>query len=393
MSEGIRNIKFNIRRGLLTGLLLVAVAWISCKKPYQPETITTDYKYLVVEGTISPGDSTFFKLSRTTPVNKATPTPELKAIVTIEDEQSNSYLVKETGNGTYSASSYNLDNAKKYRLRIKTSAGKTYLSDFVPVKNSPPIDSIGFIAQSDALQLYANTHDATGNTRYYRWEFSEAWVFNALYFSNYVSDGKQLLSRSFTQLIHQCYTNDLSATVSLGSTAQLTQDKVYQDVINTIPSSSEKISIRYSILVKQYALTVDAYSFWSNIKKNTEDLGSIFDAQPTELKGNIHNVSDPTEAVIGYVSAGNVQSKRVFINRSELPKSWQLIYPYPCQVDTAKFSSNQVTTILIPNKPISAITIDQAFDTMGMNIGYLYSDRQCADCTVRGVTTPPLFWK
>jgi hypothetical protein len=110
--------------------------------------------------------------------------------------------------------------------------------------------------------------------------------------------------------------------------------------------------MEYSILVHQYALTGDAFTFWENLKNNTENLGSIFDAQPSEISGNIHNVNNPAQPAVGYVSVCTVQSKRIFIHNQQLPR-WQTTYPYNCQADSVLYCSgadcvNQVALELIP---------------------------------------------
>jgi hypothetical protein len=48
-------------------------------------------------------------------------------------------------------------------------------------------------------------------------------------------------------------------------------------------------------------------------------MGSIFDAQPAQLSGNIKCISDPSEIVIGFITAHTVGLKRVFIPNSKLP--------------------------------------------------------------------------
>ena len=72
-----------------------------------------------------------------------------------------------------------------------------------------------------------------------------------------------------------------------------------------------------------------------NLKKNTEQLGSIFDALPSQINGNIHSATNPSEPVIGYISVGNVSSQRIFITKQQLPSSW---IPTPtylyCQIDS-----------------------------------------------------------
>jgi hypothetical protein len=49
----------------------------------------------------------------------------------------------------------------------------------------------------------------------------------------------------------------------------------------------ERISSRYSTLVRQFAISPNTYNYWQNLK-NTEQLGTLFDAQPSQLVGNAH---------------------------------------------------------------------------------------------------------
>jgi hypothetical protein len=55
------------------------------------------------------------------------------------------------------------------------------------------------------------------------------------------------------------------------------------------------------------------------LKKNTEEIGSLFDPQPSGYKGNIRCVSDPTEMVLGYISSGSITQKRFYIHPSKIP--------------------------------------------------------------------------
>jgi len=132
-----------------------------------------------------------------------------------------------------------------------------------------------------------------------------------------------------------------------------------------------------------------------NLKKNTEQLGSIFDAQPSELQGNIHCVTDPSEPVLGYIGVTNIQQKRIFISKNQLPDTWLVNYPYQCELDTFLFNRNnlnEVAEFLIPlnssDLPVTAI-----YSKGGAIVGYTGSDRECSDCTIRGADQPPPFWR
>ncbi|MEO3403261.1 DUF4249 domain-containing protein [Mucilaginibacter sp. CAU 1740] len=367
-------------------ILLIIIT--ACKKPYNPKVVSSPDKFIVVEGIVNSGaDSTFIKLSRTVPVNNTTVyNPETGALVTVEGEDNTTYPLANNGNGIYVSAGLNLNAAKKYRLRITTADNIVYLSNFEQVKVAPSIDSIGYAIKSNGVQLYSNAHDATNDTRYYRFEYDEDWKFHAAYNTGLEAIGKDIVSRA--KNIYMCYTKDKSTNITIGSTAKLGQDVLYQQPIAFIPSNSEKISVRYSVLLKQYALTKEAYSFWEQLRANTERLGSIFDPQPSQSIGNIKCITDPSKIAIGYISIGTVQTKRAYINRTELPADWRV--DYGCNVDTVFFKYG---IDLLFFHPPSVNPIDKALNSNNVWLGYLYSSIPCTDCTTRGALMKPAFWK
>jgi hypothetical protein len=364
---------------------------------------------MVVEGVINSGsDSTIIKLSKTVNLSSATTTnPILKAIVTVESNQNSTYALTETTNGKYVSAGLNLNNTLQYRLRIKTADSKEYLSDYVTVLDSPPIDTINYDIQSNGINLYSGTHDPSNKVKYFRFDYTETWIFHSKYLSQYKSNGDTVLGRDLkNDNIYQCWQNDTSSTIVLASSAKLAQDVLVNNPITSVSSTLEKLEVRYSIMVRQYALSADAYSFWSNLKKNTEQLGSIFDAQPSQLNGNIHCLTNSQEAVIGYLSAGSVSSKRIFIDNRILP-AWVPKTPYDMCIDTPlyyKYSEgiqkiivNQIDLFINYNKPgphfdvlipINAISVPGA-----PPIGYTAAEPSCVDCTLRGSNHQPAFWQ
>jgi hypothetical protein len=377
----------------------------ACKKPFTPTlSASTSIRYLVIEGTISTNDSTLIRLSRTKKVDTLkTIYPEMGAAVMIESDANMSYSLTEISGGTYAAPPLNLDASHKYRLRVKTSDNKEYVSDFVQVKNAPPIDSVGFVPQTDGVQIYVNAHDDANITRYYRWEYTEAWQFHSEYRSGYYSNGiDSIKARTVSQQVHDCFSNDASSSVVIASTARLVKDIVFKAPLTTIPSTSEKIETKYSILVKQYALTNEAYTFWDNLQKNTEKLGSIFDVLPSQTQSNFHCITNPSELVVGYLSVGNISYKRIFIAAGQLPSSYSAVYPSSCELDTAfqtpdpNIPTEKLIDVLIPASspytPVTGLFIPPDNPFGGPN-AYSFSTKGCVDCTIRGTTTAPSFWK
>lgn len=363
------------------------LTFMSCKEPYTPVVADQNKNILVVEGTINTGaDSTVIKLSRMTALSgKKVIVVESGATVSIESETNEKFSLPEKQKGTYAAAPLNLNPTKKYRLSIKTTKGASYLSDFVQSKSPPPIDSLNWELKDDGVHVYVNTHDDQDKTRYYRWEYAETWIFFANYFSLFKWNGSAIVQRNMdTENVFQCWGNEKSSSIYLGSSTKLSKDVIFKQPVGFVPSRSEKFSEKYSILVKQYALTKEAYEFWESLKKNTESLGSIFDAQPSQLTGNIHNVADPNEPVVGYISAGAIQQKRIFITRQQLP-SWLPQQFYRCELpDTVFYKDVKAHFTTYPNSiPLEELD----------GIGFSKSVKPCADCTLRGTNKRPIFWQ
>lgn len=358
----------------------------SCRQQYPLPKETRNLNLLVVEGLLNSGPGgTIVRLSRTfNPTDLGSIVPELRAQVTVEGENNTTFALTGNTNGVYTHNQLNLTTNQKYRLRIKTSGGREYLSDFVPVQSSPVIDSIHWTRTADGIQIFVTTHDPQNKTWYYRWEYNETWEIHSDYFSNFRYVNDRVVPRLDPFSIYYCWRSDASNAVFLGSSAKLSQDVISALPLHKIRIGAEKISVRYSVLVKQYALTPEAYQFWEIMKKNTEQVGTLFDPQPSQLLSNIHSVNDPAEPVIGFVSAGSFNEKRIFINRSEV-EPWR--YITNCEeriipLDSIKFFFQSDAWI----------PLQEWYNPGGFLGGYTSSVRTCVDCTTRGTPVKPSFW-
>ncbi len=302
--------------------MTVVVMYISCKKPFNPNLTTVTTNFLAVDGPILSGDSTIISLSRTTSLSDTTQNKvELKAVVSVEDDQAKLYPLTEKGKGKYALGVTNFDATRKYRLDIKTTDGKIYQSAFVPMKVTPPIDSIYFKQNSDATVLfYVNAHDATGSTRYYRWDYKETWSYVPLYQAFYTYKNGQIIPivPDGPDAINVCYQTAPSNQIFIGNSAKLSEDIISNQQLGGLTNGSVKLGHVYVMQLRQYALTEDGYNYYQNLKTNTEQLGSIFDAQPSLLNGNIHCITSPADVVIGFISASTVSSKQFNLHHNDI---------------------------------------------------------------------------
>src|SRR5450631_3969871 len=165
--------------------LIIFLLVISCRKVFDPPAIQANNHFFAMDGFIDtdPNGSTSITLSRSLNLyDTLTNIPELGAQVLIRSSNGNTYsLFDMAGNGIYISSALNLDPAQKYQLDITGSDGNKYISDFVSAKIAPPVDSVTWelvndpITLSQSVNVYVNSHDATNNTRYYRWDYLETF--------------------------------------------------------------------------------------------------------------------------------------------------------------------------------------------------------------------------
>ena len=362
--------------------------FVSCKEAYLPPVVAAANNFLVVDGMIrANGDSTYIKLTRTRNLSDTTKEiPETGAQVSIVGTSSGTFVLSELGKGQYAAAPLNLDPRQTYRLKIQTKSGGLYLSDAVPVKITPPIDSVSWVRDS-GLHIRVSTHDPLGETRYYRWQFSETWEYYSFFESilGFDPSTNNLFFIKPEDSKHHCWTTLTSSAILLNTTKNLSEDKVENFEIHQIPKSSDKVGEQYSIIVYQYALTKEAFEYWQLLKKNSTDLGSIFGTQPTEVISNIKCISNPNEPVIGFMSISALQQKRIFIKRAEL-SAWNPISPYKdvCKeiytiVDSIGYYMGRNNS-LVP-----------AYNITGG--GVTLANKICVDCTLKGGNTiKPSFW-
>ena len=154
--------------------------------------------------------------------------------------------------------------------------------------------------------------------------------------------------------------------------------------LKIIPNADWRLSVLYSILVKQYAISAEHYEFLKRMKKNTEQTGSLFDAQPSALNGNIHSLADASEVVVGYIGISDLQQKRLFIKTSEVP-GWN--YAQVCEPAIVRYRADSMKEYK-NDIPIDVHEFGMRGDTISIKIGPAY----CTDCAYRGSNQKPSFW-
>jgi len=381
-------------------LIIVFSVIASCREKYEVNLAPTQTSFLVVEGSIVTNGITKINLSRTTLLEEKNVQYETGATVTVESENNAVYTLVDKDSGRYELPFTSLDDNAKYRVNIKTKDNREYVSGYVQAIKTPEIDAITWTRYNDGIEIYVNTKDPENNTPYYRFEYEEAWEFRspvkqyliATVHNNPPAPVSVSVSRydptsfSYIDSIAICWQFRNSSKILLGSTTKLSENKVYLPLVN-YPKDVIEFSQLYSINVKQYGISKEEYEFFQKMKKNTESLGTIFDAQPSELTGNFTCLTDTSEIIVGFVGATSVKQKRKFISVTELP-DWN--YSEGCS--PIAIMSNQDDLLQYFYRWQGDYLPSQEIEKDGAVAGYWISTPKCMDCRLRGSNKKPAFW-
>jgi len=364
-----------------------------CRQTYLPPVSKNNNNFLVVDGFIASGnDSTIITLSRSTPISDSIfSVSESGAQVSVVGDQGEVYFLTDAGNGNYYIPSLSLNSAEKYKLRIVTSNGSAYESDPQEVRASPPIDSVSWEQSAPApgaVNIYVTTHDPQNNTRYYKWDYVETWLYYSGLQSILEYTNDTLIYRPPADDIFTCWHTRNSTDIFINSSEKLEDDVIFKNPLAQIAAPDDRLLKKYSLLVKQYAIDRTAFNYYQQLQNNSHNLGSIFGTTPSQLKGNIHNMNDSSEVVIGYISAGSISQQRIFIDFSQL-NLWPPTSTYYANCELVLLGLNEYQFYLTQGSYLPLYYKS----SNGRPVGLWVGSPDCVDCRLHGGTnTKPSFW-
>jgi hypothetical protein len=373
-----------------TKLVLFILLLGSCIEPFNPALNNPVQGVVVVEGYINAGPGkSLFKLSRSVPVDRGEQRvdKENDALITIVNDQDQRYELIETESGLYESDELNLPTDASYKIEIQLKTGEQYESALLPVKVTPAIDSISWTV-SDQLYLYVNTHDPQGSTFFYQWTYAEDWQIRSPLKSllKWEDDTVKTRSREEQAVMYNCWKSSSSKDLYFASSQSFQRDEMKFNLIK-FPLGAEETSVKYSVIVKQHALTEEDFNYLRLIQRNTSVTGSFFDPVPTQLYGNIVNIKNADELVVGYVGAYTTESKTLFINNYELPAVGR---GFKCQEKILLQTDLENISIYLGEngayEPQTTWTDVKGSPWMSL------IERSCVDCRVYGSTMKPEHW-
>ncbi|MFC3879300.1 DUF4249 domain-containing protein [Algoriphagus namhaensis] len=384
-------------KGRLLLLLVLLGLSVGCREPFEPEIAADDQNILVVAGYLdSDGLPSVLTLSTTTSIGDdgffPDFTPLFGADIFLESSSGQRFPLLELENGQYLFET-DIDESDTYRLRILLRNGNSYTSEELKPVITPDIIDVSFVKNETGVEVFLTTQ-GDENADDFLWTYEETWSFRPAITTQweYDPETQDVVLRDPEDRIDLCYRSERNSDLILETSSRFEDQFVFRQSIAQIDQGDEKLSTRYSILISQKALSKSDVEFWEILKRNSDDLGSIFSPLPSLVGGNIELDQNPEVPVIGQVSLGKVRQKRLFIDRQEI-SPWSVEVPEYAgcilSADTVLVADYDLLFKSGVNIPSTPIYPENAFNP----IGFRYGSINCVDCTIRGTNIKPSFWE
>ena len=309
-------------------IALFALMLTSCIKPYEPFIESKDAKKFVISGQVVKGeDVQFINVSVTSPISKPEYIPVTGCQVTINDNKGNNFEAADQfdGNYTFHIPESNLSTGTSFMVTVITPDGINIASDFDTLNECPEIDTVYYIFDEvpttdpeifkKGLQFYVDLNAENTSSHNFRWEAVETWEYHSSWPIEWYYDGSvhHVYPPDYSRMV--CWRTEMVKNIFTLSTENLEQNLYKSFPLHFVDNfSTPRLVYGYSLLIRQFALSNAAYSYWEKLRINSSDQGGLYDKQPLAIRGNLRNVTNPDLDVLGFFGATSMKSKRIFVS-------------------------------------------------------------------------------
>ena len=386
--------------------ILVGGLFGGCTEPFSPDLLPLTENTLVVDATLTNESKIHEVLLSRSSAEPGVFQIEPSATVKITDDNQQIFTFSETEPGKYlSDLPFKADTGRTYQLQITTTDGKSYTSKAESLSQTSQIENVATKKTitdngNEGVLITVDSFDPTGNSTYYKYEYEETYKIiaprgspNELVVLSEEDMTVNVVRRDPDKEEQTCYATDKSISIILTKTSGASEDRVTDFTVRFLNKDNFIISHRYSILVKQYVLSQQAYTFYEKLKDFSGSENLFSQSQPGFINGNIFVDDGSDNRVVGFFEVSSVSEKRIFFNYADLFPDSDLP-PFIDECNPANFLVDGNSSIFpfVKSNGVSYITDVTDPDTGALK-EYIVVPRVCGDCTVLGNATVPDFWE
>ncbi|MBX2914854.1 MAG: DUF4249 domain-containing protein [Cyclobacteriaceae bacterium] len=335
---------------------ILTIVLTACIDPLSVKVNTQAARRLVVDGYILEGNGlNSVKLFYSKPLSVSRPMAfemVTGATVEIKDNNGNSHYLNEYKPGYYASAALTAIAGRTYKVVIYVN-GQQYESTPELMTSAGLIDEVYFEVASPpvngtgTLALYVNARGISGldNLMRWRWTTTHKVKSNPELHVTPTPSGDRPTPEPCSGYIFQqgqlrqvgectcciCWSYNYNEQVYV-SKNELVKDNLFnRQYLGTIPVTAMHFYDKYLVEVQQLSLSQESYNYWDLVQKQQQGSTNLFQPNAIKIKGNIKNINNPGEEVLGVFSVSGVTSKSVYVDVSNWP------YPIP-PLDTVRFS-------------------------------------------------------
>lgn len=319
----------------------------TCVDPYEVE-VARENRILTVEGFITTlPKSHVIRLSFTRPFGPEATGPNpgiITAKVYLKDNLGNTEILNvkpprdnfDNIRGFYETSEdFAAVVGRSYTLHVELQDGKRYQSFPELVSPVPEVDSLTYravrSATSDPLndqvgvEVLAHFQDPESVRNNYYWKPSE---------SDFVLVAEPQLHISVKDCCEVCYHREMPFPLNVNTVSDIDFNGLYQRrVIAYVQDNGVRFKDTYRLDVQHLSVSDEAHRFLKLVSQQTNLTGSVFDPPPANIRGNMINLDNPDEQVLGYFFASDERFLRTYIQKSKLEfvRIPATIIPFDCR--------------------------------------------------------------
>ena len=396
------------RKGSLYAVIFTI---LGCVEPFEGEEFLNSFEdVLVVNGTLTNQvKNQEVLLTRSFRFNEDEIPNEEGAQVYVNSDSGLRYDFEEVSPGSYqSVNAFGAQMNQLYTLNITTVDGRSYRSAAMQLPvGSTQIDRLYAERLTndegvEGMSIFVDSFDPSGSSRLYRHEFVETFQIIAPFWSPLdavvITEGintfeVRAILREQEERV--CYGEQRERNIIVNSTLGLSEDRLDRYPVRFIDRDDYILSYRYSVLVKQFVHSPEAFSFYETLQGLAQTSGSLFsEDQPGFLQGNIFSVDNPDENVAGFFDVATVAEKRIFFDYEDFFPNEELPpYTADCVI------SAPTTTGSLGERALLNLIYDDKIRFYDFNFGtipgggpFLVVRDVCGDCTTLGSNKIPDFW-
>jgi hypothetical protein len=129
----------------------------------------------------------------------------------------------------------------------------------------------------------------------------------------------------------------------------LTNNNVNSGVLIAKRVVDHSFHTRHVFLSYMSSITSGAFDFWTKVDVVANQSGSIFDAPPAGITGNVHLSGSATGEVLGYFHTANEFTRKVSVTADDVPYARQAFCGYHVGRDPNTYPAECVNCLALPN--------------------------------------------